>query len=80
MRDVPAFPAVLPTLDGVIALTPSRAAALRAWRQQNRSADADEATLNEAAALAALIETDAGPRFEGASFAELVGFIEELPF
>ena len=72
-----------PKLPGVLAepeLAQLRAAALHAWRVQNPSLGADEDALLEAASLAAFIDTDAGPRFEPAPFAELVDFIAELPF
>ena len=61
-------------------VTPPRAAALAAWLDLNPMAGADGDALREAAARATLVETDAGPRFESASFAELVEFISELPF
>lgn len=56
-------------------LDPSRAAALDAWRARNSSAVTDEGPLRVAAACAALVDTDDGPRF-GDSFR----FVAKLPF
>ena len=64
----------------VAELTAERGAAFGAWLGQNATANADGHALREAAALAPLVQTNAGPGFEPASFAELVEFISELPF
>lgn len=75
-----ALPKNLPNVDAATELAPPRVEALLAWRQQNPSARDNEDALLEAASQAVIVETDAGPRFEPASFAELVDFIAELPF
>jgi hypothetical protein len=57
-----------------------RAAALAHWRAGPRMAGADEAALAEATRLSRILATCDGPAFDSVVFAELVEFIEELPF
>jgi hypothetical protein len=62
-------------------LDADRQAALDHWRAEHGSGDAEElAASAEAATLATVQQTPEGPRFESASFGELVEFIRELPF
>lgn len=58
-----------------------RRAALDRWQAvHDPEQRLDRAHLLDAAALAALVETDDGPSFDGARLGELVEFIAELPW
>ncbi|PXA87366.1 hypothetical protein DMC47_32130 [Nostoc sp. 3335mG] len=56
-----------------------RGAALKRWCEEH-AANADDPALAEAARIARVFIGRDGPEFDPASFAELVEFIEELPF
>lgn len=56
-----------------------RRAALRRWCEEH-AANAENPVLAEAARIARVFIGRDGPEFDPASFAELVEFIEELPF
>jgi hypothetical protein len=72
----------IPTDDAPIAepTAENRREALALWRAISTVTVADEASLTESARIARVFMTKDGPAFDPVSFADLVEFIEELPF